>query len=281
MIIESAFYKLPELLLEHRFPKKQYEATLVNYFALAIHQELNARNVSSPTGRIHVDIPYDDFGSGSPGRADLYIDLNALYEGLHHHLYGMKSNNWLEMKFFAGVGRQKGSQTTTENAAYIILDLLRLCLFVKEMRSKGRDHGRYALLAFNRHPKEHLAFSRQSGTGDKRKRRWIESLLAPGFNEVRFELREEPTSFRKALTLPKESLEVSVRTNTCAIQPASVPSPFLYWLYLVRVVDFKIRLDDSELSYVDASDEMWSEEQERVQSLMVSKFVRSATNEEL
>jgi hypothetical protein len=276
MIIESAFYKLPGLLLEHWFPKTQYEATLVNYFALGIHQELNSRNVFSPTGRIHIDKPYDDFDSRSPGRADLYIDLKELYEGLYHHLYGMKPNNWLEVKFFAGVGRQAGSQTKTENAAHIILDLLRLCLFVKEERSKNRDRGRYSLLVFNRHPKEYLAFSRQSGS----KRLWIESLLAPGFNEVRFELRQEPTSFCRVLVLPKEPLEVFLKTNTYVIEPASVPVPFLYWVYLVRIIDFKVRLGDNELSYVDASDEVWSKEQEGIQSLMVSKFFRRASKRE-
>jgi len=58
MIIEGAFYKLPELLLESRTPEQQYESTLVSYLAMAVLLELNARNIQQPLSRIHIERPY-------------------------------------------------------------------------------------------------------------------------------------------------------------------------------------------------------------------------------
>ncbi len=80
MIIEGAFLKLPELLLGHMFPKEQYEATIANRLAMGVLLELSARNIELPMHRIHLEKPYKDVSkSRSPGRADLYVNLQPTF----------------------------------------------------------------------------------------------------------------------------------------------------------------------------------------------------------
>ena len=161
MIVESAFYKLPELLLHHSSPESQYEATIISNLAMALLLELNARNVPMPQSRIHVECSYSMQYLSATARGDLFVDLGELYPlGSRLTHYGVKEKNWLEAKFYGGIGRAAGSETKTSNPGTLVRDLLRLCLFVEELRTRSRDNGRYFLAVFNREPKAYLAFHR-------------------------------------------------------------------------------------------------------------------------
>lgn len=251
MIVEGAFLKLPELLLGHSSPRRLYEATLTSHLAMGVLLELPARNIELPMHQIHIERSYPDKNlSKAPGRVDLYIDLSGVYtEGLWHELYGMKPDNWIEAKFFGGIGRNVGTQTKTTNSAVIALDLFRLCLFVQEWRSKYRNNARYFLMIFNRHPNEYLAIYRQSS--DFPEREWLNRLLQPGDKQVHISLEREPLAFRKqfpAIIAESSSpLDMKLRAITREFCPIEAIKPNLYWGYLIRVIDFEISYGDKKL----------------------------------
>ena len=127
MIVEGAFYKLPELLLGHDSPEGQYEATLASHLAMAVLLELNARNIPMPQRRIHVERPYPVEKTGPAARSDLYVDLDGVFPpgpSLSH--YGFHTHNWIECKFYARIGRSSSSITKVGNAGLIARDLLSL-----------------------------------------------------------------------------------------------------------------------------------------------------------
>ena len=274
MIIEGAFLKLPELLISSG-DSPQYEATLASHLAMGVLQELSGRNIEMPMRRLHIEKQYPSkVGSRAPGRADLYVDLSGIYtRGIGYDLYGMKPDNWIEAKYFGGIGRQQGSQAKTENAASIALDLLRLCLFVREERTRSRDQGRYAVLLFNRDPSQYLAFSRQSRSS---RRRWLEALLVPGTYEGTILLEEEPPTFRRTFgqSFGKgyRHLSLTMRAVIREFSPIASPSEYLYWGYLIRITHFELVIDDLALTYADDTEEVWSEESEKVQAQMTEGF---------
>ena len=96
MILEGAFYKLPEILLVYTSSRSQYEATLANHLAMALLLELNARNVQMPQSRIHIEQPYPVTKTGAAYRADLYVDLSEVSTSLRLPQYGFKDRNWIE-----------------------------------------------------------------------------------------------------------------------------------------------------------------------------------------
>ena len=283
MIIEGAFLKLPELLLGHSSPRKQYEATLTSHFAMGVLLELSARNIELPMHRIHIERPYPDITESKfPGRADLYVDLGGVYsKGLWHELYGMKPNNWIEAKYFGGIGRNIGSQTKTTNAAVIAFDLFRLCLYVQELRSSDRDNGRYLLVVFNRKPSEYLALSRQST--DFPKRKWLSNLLNPGEKDIHICIEQEPSNFKKCFpTKFSESdpgLNLKLKILTREFSPIETLNPHLYWGYLVRIIDFEISCGTRSLVYRDASQDFWSEEQRNTQKLLIQEAIDADTKQ--
>jgi len=276
MIIEGAFLKLPELLLGEFYPKEQYEATLTNYLAMAVLLELSARNIQLPMDRIHIEKPYPEIaGQKPPGRADLYINLEGLFtKGLYHNLYGMKTNNWIEAKFFSGIGRQIGNQTKVTNTAKIAFDLFRLCLFVQERQSSYRDNVRYSVIVFNREPGEYLAFGRLGRTNTERK--WLKLLLMPGKKTIHISLKDEPPTFRKAfgkITKRYNDLNMTLNVETRSFSPIKVVSKKLYWGYLNRIIYFEITIGEDKLTYEDTSQEIWSGEKVKIQKHMIKKFL--------
>lgn len=253
--------------------KEQYEATLTNRFAMAVLLELSARNVQLPMDRIHIEKPYPDL----PHRADLYVDLEGVFSrGLYHNLYGMKAYNWVEGKFFAGIGRQAGNQTKVSNAGRIALDLLRLCLFVREDRSRHRVNGRYLLIVFNREPSEYLALRRRDL--DRPERKWLDMFSHAGISDIQIILAQEPPSFKKVFgnrfAQDDKNLQLKCKVLTRTFSPIEVLDKCLYWGYLVRIVDFEITLGRTRLCYKDTSSEFWTEEQRMAQEQLVGKFIK-------
>jgi len=264
MIIEGAFYKLPELLLGHAFPRWQYEATLANHLAMAVLLELNARNVPMPQSRIHVERPYPVEKAGPANRADLYVDLEGMFtRGLWLPYYGVKPNTWIEAKFYGSIGRRTGTEPKTQNAGHIVQDLLRLCIFVKEERSSHRDNGRYFLVVFNREPGAYLAFQRRPQNGLNRE--WLRQLLSPGRHRLEISLDGEAATLIKTMGAGfaglTDALELSLDVVTYTFEPAAKLSEFLYWGYLVRIINFTVRLGSDDLVYDDSDDAVWSEQQ--------------------
>lgn len=277
MIIEGAFLKLPELLLGSSASRRHYEATLVSHLAMGVLLELNARSISIPMHRIHIERAYNDSTkSRTPGRADLYVDLSGIYAvGRWYELYGMKSHNWIEAKHFSGIKNKGDSQKKTMHAASIALDLLRLCLFVKEERSKNRDRGRYLLLVFNRRPEDYLSLTRRSA--EYSERQWLQNLLLPGENEIELSVAEEPSIFRKVFfkraSDTDDQLKLKLRISTLSFSPSRESSVYLYWGYLIRIIDFELSCFDKSLIYKDASQEFWTLDQEETQTWLIQRLM--------
>jgi hypothetical protein len=263
VILEGAFYKLPEILLGQTSSRSQYEATLANHLAMAVLLELNARNVLMPQSRVHIERPYPLEKAGPANRVDLYVDLEGISASrLWLPYYGLKADNWIEAKFYGGIGRATGSQTKTGNAGRIVRDLLRLCIFVKEERSSSRDNSRSFIAIFNRDPREYLAFRRSKSKSD---REWLRTLLSPGRHQIDVSTDGEAKSFVEAIGpgfIDLESpFELSLDVVTYTFEPVAQPVEFLYWGYFVRIVNFKMCLGPDVLVYDDSSEAIWSPEQ--------------------
>src|SRR5689334_18627892 len=143
MILEGAFYKLPEILLSTFKPRHQYEGTLAGHYAMALLVELNSRNIGSPQVRIHLEHPYD-VEEKPFHRADVYIDLRGLFPTTLEP-YGTVEHNWVEAKYFVSLARSV-KQNARKNVALITQDLMRLCLNTPEPRTSTRDSARYLLV---------------------------------------------------------------------------------------------------------------------------------------
>ena len=135
MLIENAFHYLPEILCGSNYAAQDYEAGIVNAVSLAVLQELNARNVPNPLAALSIEKLYSKEGFERPDgvahkkrhlRADLFVDASRTYvasEGLSR--FGWRHKNYLEAKFF-----RPGGASSTNNAALLIGDVIRLCCLV-------------------------------------------------------------------------------------------------------------------------------------------------------
>jgi len=259
MIIEEAFLKLPEILLSHSAPHEQYENTIVNYFAMGILTELFARNVPSPIGYVTLEKPYvERFKRIANMRADIYVDLSGVKSnGLGHELYGIKPENWIEVKYFGGIGRSKGSETLVSNVGKISFDLFRLCLFVQEIPTPERNiNARYLLCVFNEEPQKYLAFRRKNRTW----RDWLVQILKTGEHSINIRVDNEAKSFKDGFSknfanniMAKQISPISLglRTITHSFYPLRTQIKPLYWGYLIRIIDFDISINKCTLSYRD------------------------------
>lgn len=72
MLIENAFFKLPELLISNFKQRGSIEATIVHLFGVALQMELNSRSIPLPFNHVSVEKPYSSWKfKGRPIRADL------------------------------------------------------------------------------------------------------------------------------------------------------------------------------------------------------------------
>jgi len=197
MIVESAFFKLPELLTrDYDLLRGTSEATVVHLLSVAILMELNARNVPRPFEHIEVEKPYPipKRDGGMVIRADLFIDLAEAIPGVIDGpmaLYGARAKNWVEAKAFVSSIKHGSTPDKTGNAGKIARDLLRLCLLPGESLAS-----RYLLIVFSSEPSESVALR----TRDQQERIWLTHLLTEGYIDgVEFSLSDEPKSLREAL----------------------------------------------------------------------------------
>jgi hypothetical protein len=138
MLIESAFQYLPEILCGSNYKVQDYEAGITNAMSLALLQELNARNVANPLGALLVELLYSKDGYPNPNdtkkkrhdRCDLFVDLirmNVANDDLAK--FGWRHRNYMEAKFF-----RRKVKNSTNNAADLLADLIRLCCLVPPQR---------------------------------------------------------------------------------------------------------------------------------------------------
>jgi len=256
VIIEGAFLKLPELLLDPQYSRRPYETTINSYLAMALLLELNARNIPNPASRIQLERQYPPRrGFRSPGRADVFVDLQRLGE-MFSPYYGSKGANWIETKFFGGIGRQRGRPPKVQNAARIALDIFRLCLCVPIDATEFSRNGRYLLVVLNRSPDKYLAFRREHG-----ERQWLTGLFQQGTKWVRLPLAPEVPSFTKVfskrLTGEPAKMKGEFRCLTRSFAPIG-PTPeqewLRYWGCLVQILDFKVTYAGQVLSCCDPHD---------------------------
>lgn len=265
VIIEGAFLKLPEVLLESSFPREVYEGTLVNLLAMCVLLELNARNIATPVRRIRLQCPYSGLESVQIRHADLYVDLSGVsgFRG-DLFLYGITGNNWIEAKFFAGQIRHESNEDKTTNAGRLAFDLFRLCAFLNEPSDLSFHVGRYLLNVFTDDPSVYMAFNRRNGS----RRTWLEQLLKPGTNSLQMVLDDEPPSFRKvfgdAFETDTRGLNLSARVTTLNFGPAvkaqELETGIHYWGFLSRVTDFDLGFAGKDVSFKDSVRNNWNPE---------------------
>jgi hypothetical protein len=153
MLIEQAFFNLPEILVGSRYPTQDYEGGVVAAFSMAILQELNGRNANNPISHLiaeriyQVDRmlignvekrkdewrfryqinPFKD-GNNKPRylRADLHVSLGGLRTGSAALArYGWRHSNWIEAKFFRDCFNSHSPSKPT-NGGHLAADLIRL-----------------------------------------------------------------------------------------------------------------------------------------------------------
>jgi hypothetical protein len=282
VIIEGAFFKLPEVLIQNRTPGDHYEGTLVSQLAMAVLLELNARNMPQAIHRIHIERPYPARESErAPGRADLYVNLEDMFPAALHDpfaAYGIRPDNWLEAKLFARIGERAGTETKTSNAAVIALDILRLCLFLPESQWGPSRNARYILLISDRDLAEYVAFSRQAPNPPRRE--WLSALLSPGTHDPAIAFKEEPRSFRSVIPSQDEAftadLAISIRSRCVQFAPIAPAGTNSYFGSLIRILGFKIASQGLSLAYDEAEDAIWDDTKDTTQRLLAGKLKGAA-----
>lgn len=242
MIVEQAFFALPEFLVGTGFTRYEAEGTLVMAYAMAILQELNGRNVSNPIARISGEKTYPD----APSRtADLYVEYGSA--GTHNGAlakFGIHRTSWLEAKFF----RKKAEKPTLDatSATYALLrDLIRLAIFPPLEIGQALSCGRYLLHAYQGIPSEHLALQRNVGGGGGRvSRGWLDGIHLPGGHVLNFgDLVGEPTEFDRQVGEQLRKLRAKATVTTFALGDNTSE----YNLYLTRLDSFSMELGDAKL----------------------------------
>ena len=270
MIIENAFGYMPEILTGSNYAVQRYEGGIVTAVALAVLQELNARNVVNPLSSICVEKLYnqDGYDRGVDAskkrylRADVYVDLSRLSvgsDGLSR--FGWRHKNWLEAKYF-----RKGKIPSTIACAHMAADLIRLCaLAPSEYRSAGEkkfteprteQKSRYERLCTGRYFL-HVYDSAPEDLVGKSGRPWVKILRTPGQHKVEFVLGQDSAKkeFVDRVGEQLSTLEVSLEvTNFCRAQK---PGATEYFCALSRIDAFRISMDDAGTKLV------WDEKDDR------------------
>lgn len=165
MLIEQAFYNLPEILVGSRYPTQDYEGGVVAAFSLAILQELNGRNANNPISHLIAERiyqiervkvynaaqqpewkfryqakPFRD-GNDNPRylRADLHVSLGGLRTGSAALArYGWRHSNWIEAKFYRECFNVH-SPAKPANGGNLAADLVRLMVLppIEQPKKKG------------------------------------------------------------------------------------------------------------------------------------------------
>jgi len=268
VILENAFGYLPEILTGSNFAAQEYEGGIVTAVALAVLQELNARNVPNPLSNICVEKLYDtrgfDRGPDSTKRrylrADMQVDLTRMWIGTSGLAkFGWRHKNWLEAKFF-----RNGKVSSTIACAHIAADLIRLCsLVTPESQVKTQNKGpisqpdnlkfenlctgRYFLHIYDSDPEKLVG----------KRRTWARQLRNPGKQSLSFKIEDDRAQKKFVSLLGEElkSTKVELKvTNFCREQGSSGG----FFCVLSRIDEFTLSMTS------DRSDMSYKEEQNRI-----------------
>ncbi len=257
MLVEAAFYKLPELLTSDFAHTDTYEGTLVNSFSTCILMELNGRNTPNPYEHVHTEKPYPTMGEDKRRwRADIFLNLQgAVQIDGRMAAYGVRELNWVEIKGFFESTRSLSTPPKTAHAGRILRDLMRLALLPEELPGAIRQNGRYLLVVFANNPKGSLPFG-STGQG----RPWLEALFVEGLSSVEIDLAREPEYLRRTVGpgfVPMPSLQMVLQVHTHVFEPDRLePSP-VFFGYLLKLKSFRIATPAAEIAYDDVPGDQW------------------------
>ena len=241
MLIEQAFFSLPEILHGSGYQTQSYESGIVSALTLSLLQVLNGRNVLNPIGCLQSERLYRNDGvyrnGGVPRylRADLFADLSRLYVANKRlSQYGWRHENWLECKFLrdqAGEGNNHASNKSPITGS-VLADLLRLGLLIPESGNKTHS-SRYFLHVYDADPKFYLTF---------RGRAWCKSLVTVGVQEIHVSsLETEPLAVKRLIgDLP--GLDVKFKVTNFHTGPLYVEHRPVYWCWLTRLDEVEATL---------------------------------------
>lgn len=261
MLLESAFLKLPELMLASYEHQGNVEAMVVQHFATGIQMELNSRSIPFSYNHVTIEKPYPNQNRrGTVFRSDLLFDAIGSVPNISRlDQYGFKEKQWLEAKSF--FGRNNSSPAKTQNIGRIVKDIVRLCLLPEELQGSIRQNGRYVLLVFDSHPRHYLAFS---------DRDWLKAI----FDEIKPTLSVDLSSEKKTLVksivnCDSVDAQIEVDLSNHYFEPTTeTPSP-VYWGYLLRINNFKMSINGKHIGYSSIANDNW--DANRIEKLQLVK----------
>jgi hypothetical protein len=249
MLIESAFLKLPELMLSSYTHRGNVEAMVVHHLATGLQMELNARSVPFGYNYITVEKPYPKQSrTGTVFRADLLFESGgSVPRGARIDQYGFKENQWLEAKSFFSKG--SSSPAKTQNIGRVVKDVIRLCLLPEELQGSIRQNGRYVLLVFDKHPAKYLAYS---------DRGWLRQIFEERAPSVSIDLNsEKPSMVSSIVSQDSINAQVDLSLSVMHFEPsAKTPAP-VYWGYLLRINRFAISINGKAIKSDGGAKEHW------------------------
>lgn len=252
MLIEQAFYALPEVLVGSGYAKQEYEASIVSAYSLALLGELNGRNVANPMTSIRAERKFFD-AEYTNLRVDLNVSISKMMTGSKAlSQMGFRFENWIEAKFF------RGKPASTQNLGQIAADIIRLSALVPletTTDEKMLRNGRYLLHAYLGDPMIFLAPRRKQR--DAPDRAWVKALLSPGRHEIdSLELDNESDTFYKFLGRPLRACEVSLSVTNFVIDPPPTTKQPYYTLVLTRIDASSVKFGGREFKF--SSDRTYS-----------------------
>jgi len=248
MLIEAAFYKLPDYFQSIESPGELYESQLSFIFAVAIFQEFQVRGFPYLLPYIQLNRPYPE---KRKYKADIFVKIPKYRlppEILHRWaVSGVCEENWIEVKFFGGAERKEVTEPRTENLGKVLEALFRLKFYAEE-------GGKYLLMVFNRLPSYYLPLSG---------REYAKFLLGYGRESVRVDFSKEPKTVINSIRdenlreLIREKRQVEFHLQKHSIEPIATGGSLIpeepeprgsakgvgpvsepkYYFYLLRVLD--------------------------------------------
>lgn len=232
MILEGAFYKVPETLdslQSKKGPQKLYENTIRGIFLTAILGELNFRHAPNPGAAVLLNYPYPIEPTGvTPLTCDVFLDASVagVPRAFRHLYWGRSRKSYVEIKYYSG--DPPGQSTTRLN---ILKDIFKMTLL-----TGAADQGRYLLMIFDDHkPHAFLGTTRTSSS------HWARQLLDQDGRSVVIDIGTENSFIRSAfkhvdpvLTLEVERLKwrrkrgracsgFLIRVDSCATKSSKLP----------------------------------------------------------
>jgi len=235
MIVEGAFYNLPETVTRIEYTKHEkkdtsthvHEAVLSGYFVMSLLNELNSRNIQNPMEKIVLEQPYPHHHKK---RCDIYTKFGTIFQGIDLQMEGLgyRTNNYIEVKFFFEK-QPPSSGRKTANVGRILYDLFKLSILLK-----NNNDGKYLLIVFNRNKEQYLAFNKRGG----KEREYLRKLFTAGEQEIHIDLNREVQSVKKEVKIPKSKNKFDLKFHTLAIETndeADNSNGQKFHFYLIRV----------------------------------------------